>query len=139
MVVAAALTPSGGRRATSNACGASAQPLLDLGLLREMLAPRTNGAGAVDNSMGADTSSDRLRQSARCTKCGHKGATLQHPGWAGAHIGFQPFPLPRELLTRLDTSQRCSKPVPLDFTSMTTTYKSFRSCPVRMRSFGRGT
>jgi hypothetical protein len=27
----------------------------------------------------------------------------------------------------------------LDFTSMTTTYKSFRSCPVRMRSFGRGT
>jgi hypothetical protein len=28
------------------------------------------------------------------TKCGHKGATLQHPGWAGAHIGFQPFPLP---------------------------------------------
>jgi Spy/CpxP family protein refolding chaperone len=26
---------------------------------------------------GADTSSDRLRQRARCTKCGHKGATLQ--------------------------------------------------------------
>jgi hypothetical protein len=43
---------------------------------------------------GADTSSDRLRQSARCTKCGHRGATLQHPGWAGTHIGFQPFPLP---------------------------------------------
>jgi hypothetical protein len=43
---------------------------------------------------GAETSSDRLRESARCTKCGHKGATLQHPGWAGTHIGFQPFPLP---------------------------------------------
>ena len=88
---------------------------------------------------GAETSSDRLRQRARCTKCGHKGATLQHPGWAGTHIGFQPFPcLPhpapeafasknsvgyvastrsirlgssagaRELLTRLDTGQRCS-------------------------------
>ena len=42
---------------------------------------------------GADTSSDRLRQSARCIMCGHKGATLQHPGWAGTHIGFQPFPL----------------------------------------------
>jgi hypothetical protein len=41
---------------------------------------------------GANTSSDRLRQRARCTKCGHKGATLQHPGWAGNHIGFQPFP-----------------------------------------------
>jgi hypothetical protein len=43
---------------------------------------------------GAETSSDRLRQSARCTKCGYKGATLQHPGWAGTHIGFQPFPVP---------------------------------------------
>jgi hypothetical protein len=43
---------------------------------------------------GAETSSDQLRRCARCTKCGHKGATLQHPGWAGTHIGFQPFPLP---------------------------------------------
>jgi hypothetical protein len=43
---------------------------------------------------GADTSSDRLRQCARCTKCGHKGATLQRPGWAGTQIGFQPFPVP---------------------------------------------
>jgi hypothetical protein len=45
---------------------------------------------------GADTSSDRLRERARCTKCGHRGATLQHPGWAGTHIGFQPFPKPVE-------------------------------------------
>jgi hypothetical protein len=36
--------------------------------------------------------SDRLRQCARCTRCGHRGATLQHLGWAGTHIGFQPFP-----------------------------------------------
>jgi hypothetical protein len=43
---------------------------------------------------GAEASSDRLRQCARCTKCGNKGATLQHPGWAGTHIGFQPFPVP---------------------------------------------
>jgi hypothetical protein len=43
---------------------------------------------------GAETPSDQLRRCARCTKCGHKGATLQHPGWAGTHIGFQPFPLP---------------------------------------------
>jgi hypothetical protein len=41
---------------------------------------------------GGDASSDKLRRCARCTACGHKGATLQHPGWAGAHIGFQPFP-----------------------------------------------
>jgi hypothetical protein len=41
---------------------------------------------------GADVSSDKLRRCARCTACGHKGATLQHPGWAGEQIGFQPFP-----------------------------------------------
>ena len=42
---------------------------------------------------GDEASSDRLRQCARCTRCGHKGATLQHPGWAGLNVGFQPFPL----------------------------------------------
>ena len=30
---------------------------------------------------GPDASSDMLRQCARCTACGHKGATLGHPGW----------------------------------------------------------
>jgi nitronate monooxygenase len=39
---------------------------------------------------------DSARQRARCTKCGHMVATLQHPGWAGTHIGFQPFPMPVE-------------------------------------------
>jgi len=41
---------------------------------------------------GPDASSDMLRRSARCTKCGRKGAVLQHPSWAGMHIGFEPFP-----------------------------------------------
>jgi hypothetical protein len=41
---------------------------------------------------GPDTSSDKLRAGARCTSCGSKGATVQHPGWAGNHIGFSPFP-----------------------------------------------
>ncbi len=36
---------------------------------------------------GPDTSSDKLRQCARCTACGNKGATIQHPGWGGADIG----------------------------------------------------
>jgi hypothetical protein len=44
---------------------------------------------------GANVSSDKLRQCARCTACGHKGATIQHPGWAGEHIGFMPFPTGR--------------------------------------------
>jgi len=30
---------------------------------------------------GADASSDRLRQRARCSACGRKGATIQHPGY----------------------------------------------------------
>jgi hypothetical protein len=41
---------------------------------------------------GPDTSSDQLRASARCAKCGRKGAKLQHPGWGGLQIGWQPFP-----------------------------------------------
>ena len=41
---------------------------------------------------GPDASSDKLRAGARCTSCGSKGGTVQHPGWAGNHIGFQPFP-----------------------------------------------
>jgi len=35
-----------------------------------------------------------LRRSARCVKCGHKGATLQHPGWTNSIVGFEPFPMP---------------------------------------------
>jgi hypothetical protein len=45
---------------------------------------------------GGDASSDKLRRCAKCTACGHKGATLQAPGWAGEQIGFQPFPSERE-------------------------------------------
>jgi hypothetical protein len=42
---------------------------------------------------GPNTSSDNLCRCARCTACGHKGATLQHPGWGGADLGFLPFPM----------------------------------------------
>jgi hypothetical protein len=42
---------------------------------------------------GFDASSDVLRECARCTACGHKGATIQHPGWGGADVGFLPFPV----------------------------------------------
>ena len=44
---------------------------------------------------GANTSSDMLRRSARCTACGTKGATLKHPSWAGEQVGFEPFPVPK--------------------------------------------
>ena len=42
---------------------------------------------------GPDASSDMLRRSARCTKCGRKGAVLQHPGWVGIDLGWEPFPI----------------------------------------------
>jgi hypothetical protein len=42
---------------------------------------------------GAETSSDQLGQCARCTQCGHKGATLPHAGWNGTDMGFLPFPV----------------------------------------------
>ena len=41
---------------------------------------------------GPDASSDVLRQRARCSNCGHPGATLQIPGWVGDDIGSAPFP-----------------------------------------------
>jgi hypothetical protein len=41
---------------------------------------------------GTDAPGDVLRQCARCTACGHKGATMQHPTWGGNSVGFLPFP-----------------------------------------------
>jgi hypothetical protein len=41
---------------------------------------------------GPHESSDRLRNCARCTACGRKGAVIQHPGWGGESVGFLPFP-----------------------------------------------
>lgn len=37
---------------------------------------------------GMHASSDRLRQSARCARCGKKGAALQTPSWTGSQTGF---------------------------------------------------
>ncbi len=58
--------------------------------LREVSALR-----ATSMRWGPDTSSNKLRQCARCTACSSKGATIQHPGWGGADVGFLPFPTRR--------------------------------------------
>jgi hypothetical protein len=42
---------------------------------------------------GADAPGDVLRQCARCTACGNRGASLLHPGWGGSGLGFVPFPI----------------------------------------------
>ena len=56
-------------------------------------AARVRRAG---DPLGAGASSDVLRQRARCTACGHKGAILQRPSWADAVVGFMPFPVERD-------------------------------------------
>jgi hypothetical protein len=42
---------------------------------------------------GPSTSSDRLRKNLVCQRCGHHGALLYAPSWAGNTIGWQPFPV----------------------------------------------
>jgi len=42
---------------------------------------------------GADASSDVLRRNARCSVCGRRGATLQHPSWCDATVGWEAFPV----------------------------------------------
>jgi hypothetical protein len=41
---------------------------------------------------GPNVSSDKLRRCARCTKCGHKGASLRAPSYINIQVGVQPFP-----------------------------------------------
>ena len=51
---------------------------------------------------GADASSDRLRHSARCARCGTKGAVLQHPSWTGSITGFATYVRALEQVAELD-------------------------------------
>ena len=62
---------------------------------------------------GAEASSDVLRRSARCARCGRRGATLQHPGHTGSHIGWMSFPTYRGTEQRQYASAR-SVPERLD-------------------------
>ena len=49
---------------------------------------------------GAYASSDRLRQCARCSHCGCKGASLRRPSWTNAVTGWQPFSVERMIEVR---------------------------------------
>ena len=75
---------SGQQAATAGAASdvAPTQPLLDLVYCEKCLHHAPMALVPLKIRWDADTSSDRLLQRARCTKCRHKGATLQHPGWA---------------------------------------------------------
>jgi hypothetical protein len=41
---------------------------------------------------GPNTSSDKLRRSARCSRCHGQGATIRHASWGDMATGWQPFP-----------------------------------------------
>jgi hypothetical protein len=60
-------------------------------IIRDMLTGTDYEITEAENGEEA-ASSDRLRERARCTSCGNKGATIQHPGWGGNDVGFLPFP-----------------------------------------------
>jgi hypothetical protein len=44
---------------------------------------------------GTDASSDRLRASACCSRCGRKGAVIQRPSWCVRSGDWQAFPVRR--------------------------------------------
>jgi len=54
---------------------------------------RADRLDTVHHQMGGDASGDMIRNSARCSQCGHKGTTLQHPPWVGLDVGFAPWPI----------------------------------------------
>ena len=39
-----------------------------------------------------EAQNEEVKASARCSRCGRKGATLQHPSWAGRETGNAAFP-----------------------------------------------
>ena len=51
---------------------------------------------------GPGATSDRLRHSARCARCGSKGAVLQSPSWTGSETGFATFAQGLEQVAQLD-------------------------------------
>jgi hypothetical protein len=62
---------------------------LALAELRALPAARATGVRGRGHPLGPR----RVERRAAATRaaCGHKGATIQHPGWGGADIGFLPF------------------------------------------------
>lgn len=63
-----------------------------LALLRTLPASFSARLCRGRDQVGAGASTEVLRERARCTACGRRGAALQHPSWAGEQTGFEPFP-----------------------------------------------
>jgi hypothetical protein len=74
-------------RPGTDAWAIAASALLPMAALQCLRSPRSGRACAVRDPLGGLASSDMLRQHARCSVCGWRGATLQHPSWAAAVPG----------------------------------------------------
>ena len=61
-------------------------------LVREVPALGADRLRRASHPVEPDTSRDKLRRCARWAACGHKGATLQHPGWVEPMSTFCLFP-----------------------------------------------
>jgi len=61
---------------------------------------------------GMNASSDVLRKSARCGRCGFKGAVLQSPSWMGSGLGFQTFSGALQSVESLERIKANKKPPP---------------------------
>ena len=74
---------------------------------------------------GADASSDLLRQRARCSSCGHLGASLRHPSWSGdVHGGDSLFPAER----MRPSSVRSSQPLSTEHVAYRVPLLTFEPC-----------
>jgi hypothetical protein len=74
---------------------------MDMGLLRQVLASRSRRFRAAHDPMGCERIKRQAETVRRCTVCGHRGATLQHPGWVDTVVGFQQFPVSNDILGAL--------------------------------------
>ena len=60
-----------------------------------LISPRLQGRQSARQRPAAEAEAEAEVEAAVLTspsECGHKGATIQHPGWGGENVGFLPFP-----------------------------------------------
>ncbi len=66
--------------------------------LREVPASRAAGVRRRRHQLGPRRVERCAAAAGALHACDHKGATIQHPGWGGADVGFLPFPVERRSL-----------------------------------------
>jgi TRAP-type uncharacterized transport system substrate-binding protein len=81
-----------GKRIAAGSQGSGARDIAERILGKVNIDSKTATLLPIGGTAAVNALNDGTVDAARCTSCGSKGATLQHPGWAGNHVGFCPFP-----------------------------------------------